>query len=266
MRSKKKAKQSNLNLVLFFFAFILFLIIGSFTVKSILYVKDSKFDGTNNFIVAFVDKNSESVVAFSPINNSISILKVDQKIDKNNLSKTLQIPIDAVVKIDQDVTDKNVGSVLLKSSFPLEVSVEGMNKLDCLRLFLFAKGVGLGSIYQRELTKNINDAQKSTLLSLSFTDPAIYRENQSIQIVNAANIYGLGAKLANLITNIGGTVILISTGEVGEDSKIVYYGKKTYTIDKLSQFLGIPAQSTNSKGVADVIITIGKKKVNNLSF
>jgi hypothetical protein len=171
-----------------------------------------------------------------------------------------------VVKIDQDVTDKTVGSILLKSSFPLEVSVEGMNRLDCLRLFLFAKGVGLGSIYQRELTKLTNDAQKSTLLSLSFTDPAIYRENQSIQIVNAANIYGLGAKLANLITNIGGTVILISTGEVGEDSRIVYYGKKTYTVDKLSQFLGIPAQSTNSKGVADVIITIGKKKVNNLSF
>lgn len=83
-----------------------------------MYVKDSRFDGTNNFIVAFVNRTSESVVSFSPINNSISILKVDYKIDANDLSKNLQIPVDGVVKVDQDVTGENVSSILLKSAFP----------------------------------------------------------------------------------------------------------------------------------------------------
>lgn len=141
-----------------------------------------------------------------------------------------------------------------------------MNHLDCLRLFLFARGVGSSDIYQRELTGNTTDVQRYNLISLTFTDPAIRRENQSIQIVNASSTYGLGAKLANLITNIGGTVVLVSTGEVVSKSQIAYYGKRTYTVDKLSEILGIPAKETNSKGVADVIITIGEKGIINLNY
>ena len=216
--------------------------------------------------MAFVNNTNEDVVSFSPLNNSISILKIDLKINKNNLAKYLQIPIDGIVESNQNITDKNITSILLKSSFPFDSSLENMNRIDSFRLFLFAKGVSANSLYQRELNLTTTDIQKSTLISLTFTDPAIYRENQTIQIINATNVYGLGARLANFITNLGGSVILISTGENSSSSKIVYYGKESYTVSKLSDVLGISPTQTNSKGLADVIIMIGKDRGDNPNF
>ena len=266
MRSKKKAKQGNLNLVVFFFAFVLFLIIGSFLIKTVLYISDSKFDGANNFIVAFINNNNEEVVSFAPSNGSVSILKIDTKINAQSLPGYLQVPIDGVVSANQEVTDRNISSILLKSSLPFGGHIQRLTRLDLFRLFVFAKGVPLNSIYLRELTSDITDTQKPTLVSLTFTNAVIYKENESIQVINASDVFGLGGKLANVITNLGGSVVLVSTGDVSANSNIIYYGKKTYTVSKLSDFLGIPAKATDSRGLAGVIITVGKDKAKELNF
>jgi len=77
----------------------------------------------------------------------------------------------------------------------------------------------------------------------------------------------LGTRVATLITNIGGSVVLISTsGQTAQKSNITYYGNKSYTVKKISSYLGIPALQTSVKGVADVIITIGKDKVEDSNF
>jgi len=266
VRSKKKTKQGNLNLVVFFFAFVLLLVIGSFLIKTVLYISDSKFDGANNFIVVFINNNNEEVVSFAPANGSVSILKIDAKISVQSLLDYLQVPIDGVVNVNQEVTDRNISSILFKSSLPFGGHIQKLTRLDLFRLFVFAKGVPSNSIYLRELTNDTTDAQKSTLASLTFTNAVIYKENESIQIINASDAFGLGGKLANVITNLGGSVVLVSTGDVSANSKIIYYGKKTYTVSKLSDFLGIPAEPTGSRGLADVIITIGKDKAKELNF
>jgi predicted RecB family nuclease len=49
-------------------------------------------------------------------------------------------------------------------------------------------------------------------------------------------------------------------------SKIIYYGQESYTVKKLSAYLGFTAQESDKKGIADVIIIIGKDKIGKLNF
>ena len=135
------------------------------------------------------------------------------------------------------------------------------------RLFLFSRGINSSSVYERELSTGLTNDQESTVLSLTFTDPTIYQENKSIQIVNASNAYGLGTRLATFISNIGGNVILVSTAnDVSEHSKILYANGVSYTVKKLGNYLNFPIEASNETGVSDVIIIIGIDKIKKLNF
>jgi hypothetical protein len=227
-------------------------------------VRSSKFDGTHNFIVNFTERGNNRIVAFSPQNKSLSIL--DVKSSAENPSKLLEVPIDGKI-IASDLNKSKISSVLLKSILSLGKPLNNLTILDALRLFIFSETVPGNNIKERKISSNLNDAQKATLISLSFTDPSVYQENQSIEIINATNIYGIGGRLATLVTNIGGNVILVSTSDrTIQSSKIIYYGDKSYTVKKLSDYLGFSAEKSNKRGVADVIITIGKDKAGSSKF
>jgi hypothetical protein len=256
----------NLRLAGLFIVVVLGLIFVSALFKFFLIVKTSRFDGSHNFIVSFVGKDREAVVSFSPQNRSLSILDIDSVYKHQDLTKTFEIPIDGTI-VSQNPNSSNISSMLLKSAFSFGQSLKKLTILDVLRLFLFSKTIPQNNIYERQLSAGLNDAQKSTVINLSLTDASIYQENQTIQVINASNVQGLGSRLATLIANIGGNVILVSTSdETLQNSKILYYGDKTYTVKKISSYLGIPAESSAQRGVGDVIITIGKDKANSSSF
>ena len=256
---------SNLKLAGLFIVIVIGLILISGLFKLLLIVKESKFDGSHNFIVSFVGKNKTQVISFSPQGRTISILDTESK-NNNDLAKTLGIPIDGTVTFQ--ASDKNnISSALLRSAFSLGSSLKKITILDAFRLFLFDKTVPQNNIYERQLSPGLNDAQKSTVISLSMTDAAVYQENQAIQVIYASNVEGLGSRLAVVVANIGGNVVLVSTSDkIAQDSKIVYFGKESYTVKKISSYLGISPESSTQKGVADVIITIGTDKAENLSF
>jgi hypothetical protein len=264
MIKRKKNGNSNLKLAGLFVVLVLGLIILSTLFKFFLIVKASKFDGTHNFIVSFVGAGKSRVVSFSPQNKSLSIL--DVKNSRENPSKFLEVPVDGEI-ISKDLNKAKISSTLLKSLLSLGKPLHNLTILDALRLFIFSETVSVNNIKERELSADLNDAQKSTLISLSFTDPSIYQENQTIEIINAADAYGIGGRLATLVTNIGGNVILVSTSDrVAQNSKIVYYGNKSYTVKKLSDYLDILAEKSDKRRVADVIITIGKDRENTPKF
>jgi hypothetical protein len=259
---RKKQESSNLKLAGIFVVFVLGLIILSTLFKFFLIVKTSRFDGTHNFIVNFAGDKSSRIVAFSPQGKSLSILDINSSKD---LSKLLEIPVDGRITI-WNINDK-IPSVLFKSITSLGKPLDNLTILDALRLFIFSETVSANNISEKELSPGLNSAQQSTLMSLSFTDPSIYQENQSVQIINAADTYGIGGRLASLITNIGGNVVLVSTSdETAQNSKIVYYGNKSYTVEKLSEYLGFATEKSDKIGVADVIITIGKDSANSSKF
>jgi hypothetical protein len=227
-----------------------------------LIVKTSTFDGAHNFIVSFTGEKNSRVVVFSPQGKSISILDVGSSKD---LPSLLEIPIDGRIAV-KDINGK-IPSLLFQSIASLGKPLNNLTVLDAIRLFIFSETVPANNISEKELSPGLNPAQQSTLISLSVNDPAIYQENQSIQIINAADIYGIGGKLAALIENIGGNVVLVSTSDKTEQkSKIVYYGNESYTVKKLSKYLGFTTESSNTVGVADVIITIGQDSAGSGKF
>jgi len=261
----KTKNGSNLRLAGIFIVVVLGLIVISGLFKLVLIVKESKFDGSHNFIVSFVGKDKTQIVSFSPQSRTVSILDVESKYDKD-IAKTFEIPIDGIINF-QNPDKNNMSSVLLKSAFSLGDSLKRITVLDAFRLFLFYKTVPQNNIYERQLSSGLNDAQKSTVISLSMTDASVYQENQAIQIINASDIPGIGSRLAALITNIGGNVVLISTSDkIAKNSSIVYFGKESYTVKKMSSYLGISPENSDQRGVADVIITIGTDKADSLGF
>ena len=256
---------SNLKLAGLFIVIVLGLILISGLFKLLLIVKESKFDGSHNFIVSFVGKNRTQVVSFSPQNRTISILDVESKYN-NGLAKILEVPIDGIINL-QDSDKNNISSTLLKSAFSFGASLKKITILDSFRLFLFYKTVQQNNIYERQLSSDLNDAQTATVTTLSMTDTSVYQENQAIQVINASDVPGIGSRLAALIINIGGNVVLVSTlDKTVQNSKIVYFGKESYTVKKMSSYLGISPENSAQRGVADVIITIGTDKADSLSF
>ncbi|MGA2967618.1 MAG: LytR C-terminal domain-containing protein [Candidatus Levyibacteriota bacterium] len=263
----KNKNETNLKLAGLFILFVCGLIAVSLLLKVFLVFQDSKFDGSHSFIVGFVGQNQTKLVSFNPQNQTMSIVNINASSDRNALEKTLEIPIDGILKSDKNIQDKDIAPLLLKSSSPFSTSLEGLTFIDAFRLSIFAKSVQAGSIYDRDFSADLNDAQKATILTLSFTDPTIYQDNLGIQVINASDVSGVGSRLASLITNIGGNPILVTTADSPQnDSKIIYYQTESYTVKKLSDYLGFPVEESNKKGIADVIIIIGKDKVNNLNF
>lgn len=255
----RSKKPNNVKIAGLFVLFVLALIVISSLIKIIFIFRDSNFDGKNAFNVVVLSEESTNVISFSPPTRSISILNLDKKMDMDSASKTLKVPVDGEVLSKETATKNNLSSIFFKSILSLGNSYRQMNFADILRLFLYTRGVMPSSIYYREISNDFNEQQKSTLISLTFTDPAIYEENQSIEIVNATNVYGQGGRLASLITNIGGNVILVTSVEKGEGkSKIIYSGDKTYTVTRLAQILNYPIVKTDKKSISDVIIIIGE--------
>jgi hypothetical protein len=254
---KKKEKKDNLRLAAVFTFLVLGLIFLSLIVKLAFLIRDSKFDGNHKFNVVFSGDNETDVVSFSPGSRSISILKLPGL--NQDLPLLLQVPIDGVIKVKGNLNIKSISSILIKSNLPFGNSINKLTSIDLLRLSLFARAIPSNALYERELSQGLSQSQKETIISLTFTDPDIYQENQSIEVINATEINGLGARLASFITNIGGNVILVSSSDKPIDkSKIIYYGEETYTINKLSSALNIPKEKNDKKRIADVIIIIGK--------
>ena len=263
----RNKNKTNLGLAGLFVLLVCGLIALSLLLKVFFVFKESKFDGSHSFIVGFVGQNQTKLVSFNPQNKTMSIIDVKVSLDKNMLAKALEVPIDGVLKVGKNVEDKDIAPLLLKSASPFSNSLEGLTFIDAFRLSIFAKSVQAGSIYKRNFSTDLNDAQKSTILALSFTDPTIYQENQGIQIINASDAFGVGSRLASLITDIGGNPILVTTADNPQNaSKIIYYKQESYTVKRLSDYLGFPAEESDKKGIADVIIIIGKDKISKPNF
>jgi hypothetical protein len=263
----RNKNETNLGLAGLFVLLVLGLIVLSLLLKVFFVFKDSRFDGSHSFILGFVGPTRTKLVSFNPQNKTMTVVNINLSLGKDSLAKSLEIPVDGVLRVNKDIEDKDISSLLLKSATPFSTSLEGLTFIDAFRLSFFAKTLQAGSVYDRDLGSNLNDAQKSTILTLSFTDPAIYQENLGIQIINASDVSGAGSRLASLVTNVGGNPILVTTADTPQNvSKIIYYKNKSYTVKKLSNYLGFNIEESDKKGIADVIIIIGKDRISNLNF
>ena len=99
------------------------------------------------------------------------------------------------------------------------------------------------------------------------SDAFIEKDKQTIQIINATNVSGLGNRLAKLVTNMGGDVIIVATGNIPRKKSVIsYIDKKTYTVERLEKVLGYEVVKTTEDAISDITIVIGEDKINSTPF
>lgn len=278
-RKSKKVDKQNLRLVFLFCLGVLCLIVISLLFRLGAIISQSRFDGEHRFTIAVskaLQNESFSLISFAPEIKSISILIIPRNNKKNYLwewGKRFEVPIDGYVSFSKLDNGKNhPSSALLNMLLNYNKLQTNLTVIDFLRLWFFARTVPRGTIVskQLELLENNEKGTDKIILSL-FSDPTVSLENQEIAIVNGALILGLGNKLSRLIQNFGGHVVSVSTADKEvEVSEVSYYGRKTYTVKRLTQILGFKltnkGKNRDENAISDVIITIGRDRLSSLPF
>src|SRR5258708_40377226 len=96
-------------------------------------------------------------------------------------------------------------------------------------------------------------------VSQMFIDQTFYQENVSMSVVNATDSSGVGSRLAKFLTNMGGNVVSVTSGDtIQTESSIQYFGKQTYTLKQLQHILHFPLVRMQKPSISDIIVTIGE--------
>lgn len=255
--SKKRAK-GNLEFAVLFVVLVGAIVLLSLGFRTFFLLKETKFNGSSHFALE-VKNDKDQIISFNPKTSTIGILTL-----KNVAPRNLEIPTDAKINSQLEISKNNLDSSLLRMSFDFK-NQNGLNFIDIFRLFLYSKSVKNTSIIEKEIGPSTEKINSDSIISSLFNDGQISDEKLSIKVINSADVPGLGNRLANFISNMGGNVILVTTGDIKGKSEI-QYAENSYTTDKLSAVLKIKKVKKSKNSLADVIIILGKDQENNQDF
>jgi hypothetical protein len=261
--------ERSIKKVILFCVVVVLLILISLLVRLSIVLKDSKYNGSDRFTIAIVDKKVLTFLSFDPATTSISSLRVTGMVLQAPPQRIIGIPVDGILLVAKPFTlstdpSEAIQTILLHPTYTTKKDINGV---DIFRAYLFAKSVSLKNIQHETLsmTKSENDIDK--LAAQLFSDTKIVDDNLSIEIVNGTDISGMAKRLERLIDNAGGNVVAVSsTHEVEKKSKIYYYQKPSYTEERLQRMLGYPAVLSNTQGIADIKVVIGEDQVRTQKF
>ena len=266
MRKKRNLKKgNNTKVALIFVGLVIGIVLVSFVFKFVVIVSQSKFDSSKRFTITVSNNKDVKVVSFSPMSGSISIVKLGKTDVPAN--KFLAIPIDGFVRKDSLDLDRKLDSLLPKMIFSYKKLDTDLTIVDLIKLFVFTKSLNDREIEERFVSEDLSERDIDNLARRLFSEDLIGKEGKKIQIINSTDVSGLGNRLARLVTNMGGNIILVATGNNPQkSSEITYIGDKSYTVERLSIVLGFSTIKTTDKTIADIIITIGEDSLNSLYF
>lgn len=260
MRHNKK-KDSNKNLHLgFYFGFIVVLII----IVSILFkifdtIRRSEFDGNNFFTVAVISGSESHIISVSPKEGSLKKLKIEGANREEDL-RDFGIPYDSFAKSEVEIS-ASPKSYFSKILFHRDGLSSNLTIIDLVRLAFYSQKADGSKVDEESVLANeLSNLDKVT--GEWFIDPEIEKEKVRIEITNTTATSGLGNKFAKEITNMGGAVVLVNSRQESVSNSKIYYKKDSYTVEKLSKLLDIPAEKKETNSISDVIIEIGKDKEN----
>jgi hypothetical protein len=258
--SEKVPVKSSLRTLVLFCVVVGAVLILSVCYRIFLLVKNSKFDGASGFIVAMVqdDRKKANLFVFDPAGERVATVHVIDQEAHTHLQQVLAVPVDAVI------TRKNVSD---QAVFPLAFASyrlydpkehTDLSILDAVRLWWLFR-----SIPERDRTEGIVTLPEQAedldaALGSLFLDTKLEDEKRTIAIVNGTGISGLGSRLERLLSRIGGSVISITTAhQTVPHSRILYYGERSYTVERLSRILSYPVVEESGSNVSDIVIEIG---------
>jgi len=267
---KRKIPNSRLNstkIALIFFAFVFIFIFVSLIFKAVFIISKSRFDSENRFTISVTNDKDLEIISFAPKSQSISVLKIEGYTKSLNVNSFLKIPIDGEVKSSLKIKDFKVSDLMAKFILNYRNLKTNLTIVDILRLFIFSKTLPINYIYDKTISISIDASTLDKIVPSLFSDEIIEKENTSIKIVNGTDVVGLGNRLGRLISNIGGNVIMIASSDTAQNlSTISYFGKKTYTVEKINKILGFKLTKLDKKAIADIVIVIGKDSLGSHNF
>lgn len=259
MRKPKREKQSNKNIRIgiYFGIVVVFIILVSFTFKIFDSFKKSTFDTGNFYTVAVNSDNEINLISISPKENTLKKLTISGLSSEEKL-KDLGIPYDSNANSKKDNL-VNPKSVFTKMLFHQDGMSGNLTTIDLIKLSIFSNKVSGDNVEVENVS--IDDVELSKIVSSWFLDPEIVKEQVKVEVVNTTEISGLGNKVANIITNAGGNVVLVNSSQEDLGDSIIYYSSDSYTVEKISRLLGIKKEKKELNSVSDIVIRIGKDRV-----
>jgi len=262
---KKKIVQKESKSLKTFFLYtgiVLFLIVGSLSIKALFIIQKSKFDGAHEFTIAITKNNRvEELMGFNPSSNSLSVLTfTGSPVTPSLLGQALGIIPSAKINATFDLPlTENMSDTLTSVLLQYGMLHTDVTLYDLARLILLSKNIPDNNRTIQQIKLPLDDGQiDKTIISL-FTDDTISSENVSIQIINASDVPGMGKRLERVLTNLGANIVAVSTDQThSSTSKIQYFGKETYTLGKLKYLLQLPIEKLNKGTIANIVIVIGK--------
>ncbi|MDO8583000.1 MAG: LytR C-terminal domain-containing protein [bacterium] len=264
---QKQSALSNTRIAIFFFILLAFFVAISILFKLILVVKAGQFDDARRFNLTISNNKDSRAISLSPQTQKIAVLKLDKNIKSEKAGKFLEIPIDGYINSNILNTNQKLSSLFLQAIINYENLQTNLTIIDLLKIAFFAKTVPESSINIKTIPQSLSATDIDKIVGRLVSDELIEKDNQTIQIINATDVGGLGNRLARLITNIGGDVIIVATSDKSQkESTISYIDKKTYTVKRLNKILGYEIIQAGNSVIADVTITIGEDKANSSPF
>ncbi|MEK7451039.1 MAG: LytR C-terminal domain-containing protein [Patescibacteria group bacterium] len=269
-RKKSDSGFGRAKAAIFFAVFIILVVLFSLIFKVLKIVEQSRFDNYHRFTISVANNQKTAVISFLPSEKKITVIKIIgalQSNSQNSLNRFLEVPMDArveesVLNLDSDVPVLMSSVLTGFRNFKTNLTI-----IDAFRLFLFSRTVPKDFIGIKDLPVSLQTLEVDKTISSLFTDSELVRDAKTIEITNATDVPNLGGRLARLITNMGGNVVLITTDNViGKESAIFYTGKKSYTVDRLFKILGFKDVESQNIGIADVKIVIGTDALPKLVF
>ena len=261
----KKDQGRSTRIGIYFFAFILGVIFISLFFKGFLIVRNSRFQDDSRFNFLITNNKESKIVSFLPQNHSVSVLRVEGKAE--NIYKFLEVPVDGQIKSNLLDLNKPTSAVLSSILFDFKDIKTNLTILDLFRILLFTKTTSPGNFTQRTVSVKLDETSLDKISLMLFSDTKISDENLSIEIINASEEFGVGGRVARLITNMGGHVVLVSTSQnLQKKSVILYKGEKSYTTKRLGKILGFEVLENKNQSLADITIQIGRDYKNLSKF
>jgi len=254
---EKEAALSNAKIAVAFFVFIIFIIGISLTFKFIAVLKSGQFDNSRSFSIGMSDGKHAQLVILSCDSKSIAVFKLTG-IRAEEAGRTLRAPIDSFIASDSLDLNQKINSLFFTLIANYKKLKTNLTIIDLLRINLFARSIPQNSI-DIMVVKDMDKLALDKAINRLIADSFIEKDSQTIQIINGTSISGFGNRLAGLITNMGGNVIIVATENSPiKRSTISYIDKESYTVKRLQKVLGYDVIERKDSGMADITITIGE--------
>ncbi len=257
-RKKKKDAASNIRLIVAFFVLVLVFIAISLVFKLGIILSKSIYDDSNRFTIKIENGKDLRIMSFSGRSKLLSLLYI-KDVQDININKLLAIPIDASIATSFRIKEDNISDLIANLILNYAKLETNLTIIDMAKIYLFTKTVPTNNLSYNSVSLSWDNKAIDKIISELVRDEAIEKENLTIKVVNSTDVDGLGGRLARLISNMGGNVVLIESADKTEpQSTIYYFGEKSYTVEKLEEILGYTSNKLGTRPITDVVLVIGE--------